>query len=86
MDKRLDQCFEEGKDRMEPFRLSVSRKAMKTVALGFIERRLVGLNGNQDAGGYDKKPTRKHFHLQSHLLLSPFRHLGSVEGALSGSS
>jgi hypothetical protein len=27
---------------MEPFRLPVVRKAMKTVALDFIERRLVG--------------------------------------------
>jgi hypothetical protein len=37
---------------MEPFRLPVIRKAMKTVALDFIKRRLVGVpNGKQDAGG-----------------------------------
>lgn len=37
---------------MEPFRLPVIKEAMKTVALDFIERRLVGVpNGKQDAGG-----------------------------------
>lgn len=61
IDKRLDQCFEEGRTRMEPFRLPVA----------FIERRLVGVpNGKQDAGGSGVGATRKRFHLRSHFLFS----------------